>query len=98
MPQQIEIPFERTRKAWSVQTITALLSVASSSIEERYESEVASLIASSIEEASLKLRLMMKSEHLLRRDVETSKAESEHETFINEANENDVSYNIKIRA
>jgi hypothetical protein len=98
VPQQIEIPFERTKKAWSTQTITALLSLVPSSSVERYEAEIASLIASSIEEATLKLRLLMKGEHLSRRDVATSKAELERETLISEAIENDVSDDIKISA
>jgi hypothetical protein len=98
LPQQIKIPFERTRKAWSLQTVTALLSLVSPSTKEDYEAEVASLIASSIEEASIKLRLMMKEEHPRRRDVETYKAELEHGKVTDEAVVGDVSENIKIRA
>lgn len=98
MLQQIEIPFERTRKAWSLQTVMALLSLVPSAPVEGYEAEVASIIASSIEEASLTLRLMKEEEHPPRRDIETYKAELECENGAGEVTVDDVSNNIKIRA
>jgi hypothetical protein len=81
-----------------VQTITTLLSLVSSSAKKEYEAEVASLIASSMEEAASKLRLIMKSEQQSRRDVETYRAELELETVMYEDAANDVGDSIKIRA
>lgn len=81
MPQQIDIPFEHSQKAWSQQTVETLLSLlTSTSVKD--EVEVARLIASSLEEASLKLRTLRERMPPSRQDLKAIQTESERENVV----------------